>query len=199
MSGGRSTDTTGVQTLAGQGNQRYDNSVLEPFLENFEKVMENLTIETDEIWRRWNEEQQLFFEESANRFKKDMERFQQCWISDLAMEIKRKNIEFFSNNIHAPTNTSWDNDPLSLPKKFPSESVKMEVQLDTSGYNPEELEVNVCSGIICVQGKHEEKSEEGKVLVSREFTRNYTLPLNARAEDVDSSLSKEGILIITAR
>merc|ERR1712061_679468 len=47
---------------------------------------------------------------------------------------------------------------------------KFEVSLDTSQYRPDELRVNVASGVILVEGKHEEKSEDGRTMVSRQFS-----------------------------
>ena len=182
-----------------QGSKNFDKSVLQPFLDNFENVIETLTIETDEIWKSWNEEQQIFLEESAKRFKKDVEKFQQCWISELVLDMRKKHISFFSNRVCAPDVKPCEKVFTSISSKLSSENLIMEVLLDTSDYKPEELDVSVCSGIIYVQGKHEEKSEEGKLQVLREFTRKYNLPLNARAEDVESSLSREGLLTIIVR
>merc|ERR1711872_997390 len=75
---------------------------------------------------------------------------------------------------------------------------KMEVSLDTSQYRPDELSVSVSNGAITVEGKHEEKSESGHKMVSRQFARKYSLPAGARAEDVVSNLSSDGVLVITA-
>merc|ERR1719499_813767 len=75
---------------------------------------------------------------------------------------------------------------------------KMEVSLDTSQYRPDELKVSVDKGVVTVEGKHEEKAEDGSKMVSRMFSRKYTLPANARAEDVVSNLSSDGVLVITA-
>merc|ERR1719259_919652 len=75
---------------------------------------------------------------------------------------------------------------------------KMEVSLDTSQYRPDELSVSVSNGAITVEGKHEEKSESGHKMVSRQFIRKYSLPACARAEDVVSNLSSDGVLVITA-
>merc|ERR1712183_765574 len=61
---------------------------------------------------------------------------------------------------------------------------KMEVSLDTSQYRPDELHVSIDKGVVTVEGKHEEKAEDGRKMVSRMFSRNYTLPANAKAEDV---------------
>jgi len=75
---------------------------------------------------------------------------------------------------------------------------KLELKLDASKYKPEELKVSVDHGMILVEGKHEEKAEDGHIMVSRQFSRKYSLPAGARAEDVVSNLSEEGVLVITA-
>merc|ERR1712113_85082 len=73
----------------------------------------------------------------------------------------------------------------------------MGVHLDTSGYKPDELKVQVEGGIVRVEGKHEEKSEAGAVMVSRQFVKEYALPGSSKSEGVESSLSKDGVLVIT--
>merc|ERR1712033_104176 len=75
---------------------------------------------------------------------------------------------------------------------------KFEVSLDTSQYRPDELRVNVASGVISVEGKHEEKSEDGRTMVSRQFSRKYSLPAGAKQENVVSNLSSDGVLVISA-
>merc|ERR1719400_1460593 len=76
---------------------------------------------------------------------------------------------------------------------------KMEVSLDTSQYRPDELSVSVSGGVVSVEGKHEEKAEDGSKMVSRQFARKYTLPNGAKPEDVVSNLSSDGVLVITAK
>ena len=78
------------------------------------------------------------------------------------------------------------------------DSKKMEVSLDTSAYRPDELSVSVSGGVVTVEGKHEEKAEDGSKMVSRQFLRKYTLPSGAKPEDVVSNLSSDGVLVITA-
>jgi len=74
---------------------------------------------------------------------------------------------------------------------------KMEVSLDTSQYRPDELSVSVARGVVTIEGKHEEKAEDGSKMVSRQFLRKYTLPKGASTEDVISNLSSDGVLVIT--
>merc|ERR1719500_2553485 len=74
---------------------------------------------------------------------------------------------------------------------------KMEISLNTTGYKPSELKVNVSDGEISIEGKHEEKSEEGHIMVSRQFSRKYTLPAGAKQAEVVSNLSQDGVMVIT--
>jgi len=78
------------------------------------------------------------------------------------------------------------------------DDAKMEVSLDTAQYRPDELKLTVADGVVSVEGKHEEKAEDGSKMVSRSFQRKYTLPKGAKAEDVVSNLSSDGVLVITA-
>merc|ERR1712038_1997208 len=62
----------------------------------------------------------------------------------------------------------------------------------------DELEVCVNDGVLVVEGKHEEKAEDGTKMVSRMFSRKYTLPAATKQEEVASNLSSDGVLVITA-
>ena len=43
----------------------------------------------------------------------------------------------------------------------------LQVSLDTSQYRPDELRVSVNDNMITIEGKHEEKSEDGHKMVAR--------------------------------
>merc|ERR1719431_1362857 len=74
---------------------------------------------------------------------------------------------------------------------------KIEISLNTSGYKPQELKVQVAEGAVKVEGKHEEKAEDGQVMVSRQFSRTYGLPTGAKKMEVVSNLSQDGVMVIT--
>merc|ERR1711915_772366 len=74
---------------------------------------------------------------------------------------------------------------------------KMEISLNTAGYKPSELKVNVADGELTIEGKHEEKSEAGHTMVSKQFSRRYTLPAEAKLTEVESNLSQDGVMVIT--
>merc|ERR1712213_82533 len=60
--------------------------------------------------------------------------------------------------------------------KVEEDETKMEVKINASEYKPEELKVSVQSGQLLIEGKHEEKKEDGSAYVMRSFSRSYTLP-----------------------
>merc|ERR1712080_230621 len=77
------------------------------------------------------------------------------------------------------------------------DETKLELSLNTVGYKPEELKVNVCQDEVRVEGRHEEKNEEGKMMVRRQFVRRYTLPQEADRASIVSNLSQDGVMVIT--
>jgi len=85
----------------------------------------------------------------------------------------------------------------SLMLGLQEEKDKMEVTLDTSGYKPDELKVEIKGGELCVEGKHEERTQSGEVMVSRQFSRRFGLPQNVKKEDIVSNLSQDGVMVIT--
>ena len=81
--------------------------------------------------------------------------------------------------------------------KMNEDDAKMELRIDASEYKPEELKVSVQSGRLLVEGKHEEKKEDGSAYVKKSFSRSYTLPKEAQPDQMVSNLSSEGVLVIT--
>merc|ERR1719499_1368364 len=74
---------------------------------------------------------------------------------------------------------------------------KMEISLNATGYKPSEQKVNVADGELNIEGKHEEISEAGHTMVSKQFSRRYTLPAEAKLAEVESNLSQDGVMVIT--
>lgn len=96
---------------------------------------------------------------------------------------------------------SWNIGPgqgNSQVMRIQDDTEKFEVSLDTHEYRPDELKINVKNNVLQVEGQHEEKSEDGKTVVSRKFVRHYTLPEGCQTEKVTSNLSKDGVLMISA-
>merc|ERR1711868_7542 len=74
---------------------------------------------------------------------------------------------------------------------------KLEISLDTTGYKPDELKVTAGEGVVMIEARHEERSEQGQVMVSRHMKRSYPLPASAQPHQVVSNLSRDGVLVIT--
>merc|ERR1711879_575745 len=58
-----------------------------------------------------------------------------------------------------------------------------------------EVSLAVSNGVLVVEGKHEEKAEDGSKMVARSFSRKYSLPASAEADQVASNLSSDGVLV----
>merc|ERR1739844_512609 len=144
----------------------------------------------------------------------DIETSQKTFI-EKSRKLFEESMKHFEENISEKNHNSLILNEFKLPKILDegSESIfnskdsnlistvnddsKMEISLDTTGYKPDELKVSAGQGMICVEGKHEEKTEAGQVMVSRQFLRKYSLPAGARAEEVVSNLSQDGVLVIS--
>lgn len=72
-----------------------------------------------------------------------------------------------------------------------------QMNLDVRQFKPNEISVKTVDNSIIVEAKHEEK-QDADGYISRQFTRRYVLPERYRAEDVESSLSSDGILTVKA-
>ena len=74
---------------------------------------------------------------------------------------------------------------------------EMKINLDVKQFKPEELNVKVVDGYVVVEGKHEERQDEHG-FISRQFSRRYKLPDNVDPATVSSSLSSDGVLMVSA-
>ncbi|XP_026272784.1 protein lethal(2)essential for life-like [Frankliniella occidentalis] len=71
------------------------------------------------------------------------------------------------------------------------------INLDVKQFKPEELAVKVVDGYVVVEGSHEERQDEHGY-ISRSFSRRYKLPDSVDPDTVASSLSSDGVLVVTA-
>ncbi|KAK2844413.1 hypothetical protein Q5P01_011072 [Channa striata] len=72
------------------------------------------------------------------------------------------------------------------------------VRVDVKHFNPEDLMVKVTGDFVEVQGKHEEKKQDGSGFTTRQFNRRYRIPKEVNAMALESAVSPDGILIISA-
>ncbi|CAK1540356.1 unnamed protein product [Leptosia nina] len=78
-----------------------------------------------------------------------------------------------------------------------SDSEKFQVNVDVQHFAPDEISVKVVNGFVTVEGKHEEKQDEHGY-VSRQFIRRYALPQGCLPDTVESKLSSDGVLMVSA-
>lgn len=78
-----------------------------------------------------------------------------------------------------------------------SDKDNFKVIIDVRQFKPDEIAVKVVDRCIVVEAKHEEKRDEHGS-ISRQFLRKYLLSDRADLEQVSSTISSDGILIIMA-
>ncbi|XP_013864139.1 heat shock protein beta-6 isoform X2 [Austrofundulus limnaeus] len=71
------------------------------------------------------------------------------------------------------------------------------VQVDVKQFNPQDLLVKVVGDFVEVQGKHEEQ-KDGPGFTSMQFNRRYRIPKGVDTMALESAVSPEGILVISA-
>ncbi|KAJ8924287.1 hypothetical protein NQ315_007080 [Exocentrus adspersus] len=75
---------------------------------------------------------------------------------------------------------------------------KFQANFDVQQFKPEEISVKVTGDrTVTIEGKHEEKPDEHGY-ISRHFVRKYVLPEDCDAKNVQSKLSSDGVLTVTA-
>jgi crystallin alpha B len=74
---------------------------------------------------------------------------------------------------------------------------KFEANLDVQQFKPEEITVKVSDNTVTVEGKHDERVDEHGY-ISRHFVRRYVLAEGHDGGRIESKLSSDGVLTITA-
>lgn len=75
---------------------------------------------------------------------------------------------------------------------------KFHANLDVQQFKPEEISVKVTGdNVLTVEGKHEEKQDDHGY-ISRHFVRRYVLPKTCDMGRIETKLSSDGVLSITA-
>ncbi|XP_023941627.1 protein lethal(2)essential for life-like [Bicyclus anynana] len=86
---------------------------------------------------------------------------------------------------------------IAMKGKNEADYEKFQVNVDVQHFTPEEIGVTVVDGFVTVECKHEERRDEHGY-VSRQFVRKYKLPEGCLPDTVESSLSSDGVLTVTA-
>ncbi|KAF9798240.1 hypothetical protein SFRURICE_000023 [Spodoptera frugiperda] len=81
--------------------------------------------------------------------------------------------------------------------KIKSDRAKFQINLDVQHFAPEEISVKTADGFVVIEAQHGEKRDEHG-WVSRQFRRRYPLPEGCCLDFVESRLSSDGVLTVTA-
>merc|ERR1711872_145749 len=164
-----------------------DDSFFKNTWEDFDKMREGMFSESRDMWKRFDQD----FRSRTSRSENMRESSQNItssvrnWSQTGRKESSNENV----NNNHQPR---WGNGWMS-----PAENSRGLDSFKTKD-DDTKVKVSVDRGVVTVEGKHEEKAKDGSTMVSRMFSKKYTLPSDAKEEDVVSKLSSDGILVVTA-
>merc|ERR1712211_210162 len=142
-----------------------------------------------------------FFKQARQSFEESLKQMESRMSNALTLNPQGSNDSLFPKDwMMKPPAPLTDNFGSMLDRNQDCSTIKrneddnkVEVHLDTSGYKPDELKVQVEGNTVRVEVKHEERSQAGAVMVSRQFVKEYALPEGSRPEGVESSLSKDGV------
>merc|ERR1712077_33901 len=188
----------------------FDDPFFKNSWEDFDRVKDAMFTESRDMWKKFDEDfrnmacmsNNIMLESSAATEKAEApidpprslmrqdskSRWESGWMFPRRWMLPALNTDF-SNNMELFK--TKDSEVIRVKE----DESKLEVSLDTSQYRPDELSVSVSDGVLAVEGKHEEKAEDGSKMVSRMFSRKYTLPPSTKQEEVASNLSSDGVLV----
>ena len=81
---------------------------------------------------------------------------------------------------------------------IPINSNQYQISLDLSGFQPEDIHVNLDGNILKINAKMNQTSKDGTQVIFQEICRTYTLPENVEVEKMSSLFSHDGVLSIEA-
>ena len=90
-----------------------------------------------------------------------------------------------------------DSEEMSPKAKVSYDESKFQVEFDVKDYKPEELSIKTEGTTLVVLAKHEDKSGDSSY-VTKQFEQRFTLPSGVKSDAISSSLSRDGVLVVTA-
>lgn len=154
------------------------------------------------------------FDSIRERFDSEMTKMEEE-MNKFRNQMLDKDSSFFSKSSKTSTSSNSTGEPLTggglgshknwlqgihspLIHQNDEDSAQKELKLrfDVSQYSPEEIMVKTVDNKLLVHAKHEEQAEGRTVF--REYNREFLLPAGTDADQIRSSLSKDGILTVEA-
>merc|ERR1711988_84204 len=163
----------------------FDDPFFKNSWEDFDRVRDAMFTESRDMWRKFDEdfrnmacmsnnimlegpttiEKKEGAEPSRSLMRQDSKsRWESGWMFPRRWMLPALNTDF-------PTNMELFKTKDSEVIRVKEDDNKLEVSLDPSQYRPDELSVAVSDGVLVVEGKHEERAEDGSKMVSRQFAR----------------------------
>merc|ERR1712183_1157933 len=164
----------------------FDDPFFKNSWEDFDRVKDAMFTESRDMWKKFDEDfrnmacmsNNIMLESPAATGKAEVtsdpprslmrqdskSRWESGWMFPRRWMLPALNTDF-------PNNMELFKTKDSEVIRVKEDDSKLEVSLDTSQYRPDELSVAVSDGVLLVEGKHEEKAEDGSKMVSRSFSR----------------------------
>uniref|UniRef100_A0A5S6QCK3 SHSP domain-containing protein n=1 Tax=Trichuris muris TaxID=70415 RepID=A0A5S6QCK3_TRIMR len=86
----------------------------------------------------------------------------------------------------------------NAPTEVINEKNRYAVNIDCSHFRPEEIEVKMANDRLVIHAKHNERMDPHGY-ISREFTRQYTIPKDIQEDTWNSHFDNNGILTVEAK
>jgi len=97
-----------------------------------------------------------------------------------------------------PNRAMAESSDMSPKAKVSYDQDKFQVEFNVQDYRPEELSIKTEGDVLIVLAKHETKAEGSQAFVAKQFEQRFSLPSGVKIEKIASSLSKDGILTVSA-
>merc|ERR1712004_397683 len=164
----------------------FDDPFFKRSWDGFDKVRDAMFQESRDMWKRFDED----FRDSA------------CMKNNImlepGMELGKELSKEEARSLARQDSKARYEEGWMFPRRWMLPSLNAPLkQLDLFNSKDSEL-IRTKEDDSKMEGRHEEKAEDGSKMVSRSFSRKYTLPKDAKPEDVVSNLSSDGVLVITA-
>merc|ERR1711868_150165 len=158
----------------------FDDPFFKNSWEDFDKVRDAMFTESRDMWKKFDED----FRNMA------------CMSNNIMLESPTSGAITSDEQTSAPrslmrqdSKSRWENGWM-FPRRWMLPALNTDLSSHTDIFKSKDTEV--------IRVKHEEKAEDGSKMVSRMFSRKYTLPPSTKQEEVASNLSSDGVLVITA-
>merc|ERR1711983_420656 len=159
----------------------------DPFFKNswddFDKVRDAMFTESRDMWKKFDED----FRNMA------------CMSNNIMLEspagaaITAEEQSTAPRSLMRQDSKSRRENGWMFPRRWMLPALNTDFSNNTDIFKSKDSEV-----IRVKEDEDEEKAEDGSKMVSRMFSRQYTLPPSTKQEEVASNLSSDGVLVITA-